>query len=407
MEDAAKSPASNITPIPKCTSPSLPSDFRPISLLPILGKVLEKFVAIKWILPRISVAASSSQFAYIPSIGGGTTTALILIQHKILEFLDSSSGAVRVLSIDFAKAFDKIPHPGILETAYKFHLPKKAISWVRSFLSERFQRVKIRDKFSNWHSGVPQGSVIGPLLFCMFVDDLNSIMHNSLTFKYADDVTILHFLRNSEDDKLQLEYENVQDWSLSHCLPINASKCRVLDISTKKSITFAPIQLPDGSSLMQVSSLCLLGITLSSDMKWSLHVEQILRKACKRIFLLRNLRRSGCPHFVMLHTYNSIIRSTLIYAYPAFCNLPQHLQEKFLKFERRAFRIIGESSVPNVIQFAEETCKHLFTKVSQMEGHPLRQCFSQRSTVTRASMQLRPPRAKTKRFSSSFVRFAR
>ena len=399
----------NVSPIPKCSLPSSPSDFRPISLLPILSKVLEKVVARKWILSCILAQAHPSQFAYIPDSGGGTTTALTLIQHKTLQFLDSSSGSVRILSIDFARAFDKILHSGVLKTAHMFQLPKEAFLWIESFLADRFQRVSVRGKCSSWQSvtsGVPQGSVVGPLLFSMFVDDLHSVFDNSCTIKYADDLTILHFVRVPSDDKLQLEYDNVLRWSASRSMPINESKCRVLNIITKKSLDVPAIQGPNGF-IPQVSSLSLLGVTITDDLKWNSHIETVLKKACKRLYVLRNLRRSGCPSALMLQVYNSIVRSVFIYAYPSFCNLPKFLQDKLLKFERRIFRIVGSDNDVTVIEAAEEMCQRLFSKVAILIGHPLRQCFSQRCTVTRASMQLRPPKAKTKRFSSSFIRFAR
>ena len=323
--------------------------------------------------------------------------------------MDSSPGSVRILSIDFARAFDKILHSGILQAARKFQLPTEAVLWIESFLSNRFQRVSIRGKCSSWQSvtsGVPQGSVVGPLLFSMFVDDLNSVFDNSSTIKYADDLTILHFVRVPSDDKLQLEYENVLRWSTSRSLPINESKCRVLNITTKKSLVVSPVQGPIGC-LPQVSSMSLLGVTLTCDMKWNTHVETVVKKACKRLYLIRNLRSSGCPSAQMLQVYNSIIRSVFLYAYPSFCNLPKFLQEKLLRFERRVFRIVGGMNEVTVMEAAEEVCQRLFTTVTSMKDHPLRQCFLQRRTITRASMQLRPPKAKTKRFSSSFIRFAR
>ena len=400
----------NVTPIAKCSVPSQPSDFRPISLLPILSKVLEKFEAKKWIIPCIPSSAHSSQYAYIPGTGRGTTTALTHLQHKVLQFLDSSSGSVRILSIDFAKAFDKILHSGVLDAACRFRLPKEAVLWIGSFLSGRLQRVCINGKCSPWRnvtSGVPQGSVIGPLLFCMFVDDLQATCDNSFTIKYADDITILHFIRCSSDDQLQREYDNAFRWSTTRRLPINESKCCVLDIITKKSLVNTPVRGPGNRLLPHVSSISLLGLTITNDMKWNSHIEEVLSKARRRLYILRNLRRSGCPSSHILEVYNSVIRSTLLYAYPAFCNLPQFLREKLLTFERRVFRIVGDTNAADVIETGEEMCRRLFKNVSCMSDHPLRQCFSHRSTVTRASMQLRPPRAKTKRLSHSFIRFAR
>ena len=121
---------------------------------------------------------------------------------RILNFLDTP-GAVRVLSIDFSKAFDNVLHYRIINSAVEFQLPMKIIEWLHSYLSHRFQCVRVHNTFSSRSkisSGVPQGSVLGPLLFCMAIDKFTCVSPNSMCLKYADDVTILHFIRSPSDD---------------------------------------------------------------------------------------------------------------------------------------------------------------------------------------------------------------
>ena len=386
------------------------SDFRPISLTPILCKILERLVVKRWILPKLGTKVDLSQFAYIPRNGSGATSAPTLMQHKILKFLDVSSGCVRILSIDFAKAFDKVSHCGILRAVERFGLPREAVFWIASFLSERYQRVCVGNHVSRWHcvpSGVPQGSVIGPLLFCLFVADLSSICDNSVTFKYADDVTIVHFVRKNCDDRLQEELNNVLTWSSSRHLPVNESKCCVLDIITSKTFQPTPVLDLQGRVIPQVSQLRLLGVTLCHDLKWNIHVESILNKSCKRIYLIRNLKRSGCPVSELLRVYNTMIRSMILYAYPSFCNLSGYLQEKLLNFERRIFRIIGEKNSETILEAGDQFCKRLFQKVELSCDHPLRECFKLRQNFrTRSSTQLLPCSSKTVRLSKSFIRFS-
>ena len=142
----------NVVPIPKCEKPLHISDYRPISLLPVLSKTFEKLVVKNFILPVIRDKVSPTQFAYISRPGSGTTSALVLAQHKVLQFLDSCSGAVRVLSIDFSKAFDKLLHSRILIACESFQISPFIIEWISSFLTSRKQRVSVDNHVSSWSS---------------------------------------------------------------------------------------------------------------------------------------------------------------------------------------------------------------------------------------------------------------
>ncbi len=400
----------NISPIPKCPRPSEVSDYRPISLLPVLAKLLEKIVLRKCILPRIRLQLDPMQFAYQPTPGSGTTTALTLLYHRIVSFLDSSSGAVRVMTIDFKKAFEKLTHSTILRAAASFDLPPFTISWIASFLSGRYQRVATSHEMSPWvpvTSGVPQGSVLGPILFCLALNSLQPCRENTSIIKYADDVTFLHSIRDSDDDQLQAEWDNLVGWSEVNKLPLNPTKCQVMNIITKKSITLKPIICAERSSLSQASELRLLGVTLSSDMKWDSHFDNCLKRARKRIFVLSNLRRSGCCPVLMYRTYCALMRSVLSYAYPAFCNAPRRLWKKFVQFERRCFRIIGQNDFLSLEEACESSARRLFKEIDANEQHPLRELFCTRpANRTRRTATLFPPQTKTKRLSASFIRFS-
>lgn len=401
----------NISPIPKCDKPQSVSDFRPISLLPVLSKILEKIVVRKFILPIVSQKVSSTQFAYIPRPGSGPTTASLLAYHKVLEFLDTSSGAVRILSVDFSKAFDKLLPSVILSSCSLFGLPDFIIRWVSSFLADRKQRVFIDGDVSTWRSvrsGVPQGSILGPVLFCLAMDSLSSVSPNSFMIKYADDVSILHFVRKLSDDNLQDEWDNIVRWSNSNSLPLNRSKCCVLDVVTKKSLTVSSILLHDGSHLTNVSTLSFLGVTFSSDLKWNFHFESAVRKACKRIFIIRNLCRSGCPADLVFKCYTAFLRSVFLFGFPCVCNAPAYLLQKIVNIEKRVMRLMCADPLrfPSFIDVANQMCVNLMNSIEKHECHLLRPIFVAKNVSrTRSRGALYRPLSRTTRFGNSFIKF--
>lgn len=402
----------NVLPIPKKTNPKQLSDFRPISILPAISKVFERIISRNFILPVVKDRVDQSQFGFIPRPGSGTLCALVFAQNKILRFLDSS-GAVRILSVDLSKAFDKLPHTVILKSCNHFQIPNFIIKWINSFLSQRFQRVFCNDSYSPWCSvlsGVPQGSVLGPLLFVLAVDNFSCVHENTSVIKYADDFLFLHYIRQSSDDRLQSEWKNLVDWFSAISLPINYSKCLVMDVITMSGLSTTPIHITNDCYLKQVNSFSYLGVTLSCDMKWNKHFQYIVSKASRRIFLVRNLRRSGCDPKTIWNCYLACIRSVLLYAFPSFCNAPQYLLDDFLRVERRVRRIIGTDDFDreSVLIGANKICKKLFLSIVRNNHHPLREMFIERqSRATRSSAVFYAPRFKTTRLGNSFIKFCK
>ncbi len=402
----------NITPIPKCSNPKSVSDFRPISILPVLSKIFERLVLKRFILPDIKSKIQADQFAYIPREGSGTTCALTSFQHKILKHLDTP-GAVRIMSIDFRKAFEKSSHVSILDACRDSCIDPGVILWLKSYLTDRQQRVQMSKHSSSWvnvMSGVPQGSVLGPVLFCVLVNSITPSCSNTDIIKYADDVVFLHYVRSYSDENLQSEWDSLIDWSKSVSLPVNYEKSCVMNIITKRDLCFSPVVVNDNYSLRSVESFCYLGVSMSSDLKWNSHVDKIVKKASRRIFLLRNLRRGNCSSHLLFLSYISFIRSILVYAFPAFCNLPDFLLEKLRRVERRCFRImnLNSSDFPSLIDVCESTCNKLFNSINSYDSHPLRYFFTLKPrTFTRSNTTLTHPRTKTKRFKNSFIKYCK
>lgn len=400
----------HITPIPKTSAAKDVSEYRPISLLPILSKVLEKLVAKHWIRPYM--VEMDNQFAYVPFPGRGTASALTLLNHHILKFLDNGSGAVRVLSVDFSKAFDRLPHKTIVDSIINIGLPKQSVSWIYSFLCDRRQRVQVGTSLSEWShckSGVPQGSVVGPLLFCLATASLSFVCTNSKIVKYADDVTLLHFLRKREDDQLQREVYNICSWSASSGLPLNPSKCHVMNIVTKTDLFLDDVFDCDMVRIPSTTSLKILGVTFSNNLRWDVHFDNVIKKACRRIFIIRNLKRAGMDTQSLLRVYSALIRPVLLHGFQCFCNAPKTLLRSFSRLEKRILRMINTDceNFIDILAFAENLCNSFFVKIERTEQHPLREMFDARNPTPRNDCLLRMPRSKTKRFKKSFIKFCR
>ena len=150
-------------------------------------------------------------------------------------------------------------------------------------------------------------------------------------FKFADDVTILHFIREEEEDFLQREWEHLEVWSNSHGLNLNQEKSCVMNYVTKRSLNVVNVTSNDGTILSTVSSLSLLGVTFSCDFTWNLHVHKVVNKCYKRFYILRNLRRTGCPP--------ALVHAMLLLFVRFYCtvflvlNLSQYLFDKVLRAE--------------------------------------------------------------------------
>ena len=398
----------NVIPIPKSGQPAI-SDFRPISLLSMLNKVMEKIVFRKW-LSKISSLIGPSQFAFIPRNGQGTTPALTFIVHHILSFLDSP-GAVRMLMLDFQKAFDKIPHQVVVKSLITKGASRELVCWIISYLSSRKQRVICNGKCSKWYdvvSGVPQGSVLSPLLFALSVDSLQPKFENSIMVKFADDVSLLHFIRNEEDDRLSEELNHITNWSCAHGMGLNYTKTKLMNFQTKRSLNLSVLCDPNTKIVIEtVSSAKILGIFLDDKLTWKPQACYALTRARKRIYMLHSLKQARPPQKLLWLVYCTMIRSVLTYAYPAWCGMVNTRFRSFVKLEKRLSNLFDFTCRDDLANFCYKTASKLAEKAKDPR-HPLHFIFDKSACrySSRLGSSHRLLKTKTVRFKNSFIRFA-
>ena len=397
-----------VVPVPKCRNPSL-CDYRPISILPAASKIFEKLVYEKYVKDKVRNVVSREQFAFVPGAGTGTTCALVRVTNRLLGFLDPESGAVRLLFIDFTKAFDQLPFAVTLNHFANAGFSRGFVVWLYSYLHNRYQRVRLRGEHSAWIpvvSGVPQGSILGPVLFAVVVDALKCLHSNSYLVKFADDVTIIHTVRKSDEDQLQSELDHVMQWSRSVGLKVNSAKTKTMVCCTKSGLANKLRHLYNGPQLIeQVQAFKLLGVTLADNFRWNQHVTNVVRVASQRLYGLRRPRGWIADKVCLWRIYFALIRSVLAYGFPAVCNMTRRLQAQLLRVEQRAVAIIGSRPPVALDEFLLQQCRTLASAI-ESPAHRLHDLIRiVEKGYTLRSRPRRAPLSRTTRFKNSFIMY--
>ena len=223
------------------------------------------------------------------------------------------SRAVDILYLDFKKAFDKVPHKRLMNKVRSLGIIDEVGDWIEDWLRNRKQRVVINGASSDWRnvtSGVPQGSVLGPLLFIIYINDLDLDLASKIS-KFADDTKIgINAENNSEIRKLQSDLEKIGDWSQKWQMPFNVDKCKVMHIGHRN--TNAEYKLL-GKKIESCSQEKDLGVTISNDLQFSKHCIDVEKKAQK---LLGYIKRQFITRKkdTILTLYNALVRPHLEYA---------------------------------------------------------------------------------------------
>ena len=293
-----------IIPIPKCGKRSDVQNYRPISLLCILSKVLEKIIYEK-IITFIGPLLSKNQFGFLPNRSCATQ---LLSSLSVITNADPCD----VIFLDFRKAFDSIPHQELLFKLWSHGITGPLWSWFKAYLTGRFHLVSIEGCSSDLlpvRSGVPQGSILGPLLFLVYVNDIPNITTFSHTYLFADDTKLLQSISSTTDSfNLQQDLDSLTSWCDTWKLRLNTSKCVALRFSL--SSTSLPTYIIDNQPIKSVTSHRDLGVVVNSSLSWSEHIHTICNKAYQSLHLIRRSINSTSTS-LRLRLYISLVRSKL------------------------------------------------------------------------------------------------
>ena len=330
----------NVTPIPKVHSPrSIQSDVRPISLTPTISKYLESFIG-SYILETIKDKLDPNQYGAIKGLS--TTHALIDLLHHLHEIIHHGNTA-RICFIDYLKAFDLIDHNILIKKFQKLDLDPGIINWLRDYLSNREQRVKLDREVSEWLKlcgSVPQGSWLGPLCFIIFMNDMK--LHDKvLTHKYIDDITLTESISATNKGYLQEAVHTVKEWSDNNNMRLNETQTKEMLISLKKNAIETQPLLINKKAIERVTHFKILGVWLSDTLSWSHHVHHMTSRASPRLYYIKQLKRSGLTREDLLVYYKTMIRPILEYACPVWhAGLTSGESDLLEQTQKRALKII-------------------------------------------------------------------
>ena len=328
-----------ITPLHKSDERDSAENYRPISLTSQVVKLLEKLIRKNVMDHLLSIGALSDEqhgFREKKSCMTNVLEALEFITKAVDDGLP-----VDEIFLDFKKAFDKVNHELLLYKLDKMGIKGNVLSWISSFLNDRMQRVRVNGSYSSWTSvtsGVPQGSVLGPLLFLAFINDMPSNISTNCKL-FADDSKIYGIVDSMENiQKLQDDLNKCYDWSKIWKMDFHPTKCKILHFGHKNGEHQYNI---GKNSITPVNFEKDLGIIISDDLKWTRHVDHCVTKANRMIGILKRTF-SFMDKEMFLSLYKTFVRPHLEYCpevwNPYLCKDINTLEN----VQRRATKIVPE-----------------------------------------------------------------
>ena len=271
--------------------------------------------------------------------GYSCETQLLTTMHDLFQSHDAGR-QTDVAVLDFSKAFDTVPHQKLLHKLDHYGIRGPILDWIQNFLTKRKMRVVLEGEQSEEvavDSGVPQGTVLGPLLFLCHINDLPDSVKSTVRL-FADDCLLYREIRTIQDHHiLQSDLQELEKWASTWGMKFNAKKCYIL--STKNTSNFF-YQL-NNTFLQEVQQTPYLGVQISSDLKWAAHIGKITKKASSTLgFLRRNLR--NCPPDNRRTAFIALVRSTLEYGAAVWDPYMQKDIDKLERVQRQAARFIAK-----------------------------------------------------------------
>ena len=334
-----------VTPIPKAGDHDIPNNNRPISLLPVLSKVCERVAhnqLTSYLLSRDRLSSKQSGNKQWHS----TETSVIQTTDEILNAIDKKK-LTEVVLLDLSKAFDSIDHQILLAKLQDIGASRSAIEWFKSYLTSRYQYVRINTTLSTKlpvSSGVPQGSILGPLLFNIYVNDLPSVPENCSSQCYVDDTKLLMSFQLHDQHaaiaKMNIDLLRIWNWCFDNQLLLNPDKTKLVIFGsrqmTAKVSDFRLFLL--GKELEPVKAARDLGVTLDSNLTYNEHIVSTVSSCMSRLGQINRVKYIFDKRALII-IINALV-SKLFYCSSVWSNTTQANLDKLQAVQNFACRIL-------------------------------------------------------------------
>jgi len=330
-----------VVPVYKSENRSLVSNYRPISVLPAISKILEKLVYNR-VIDFINEhnILNDSQYGFRKKYS--TYMALIDLTDSISECIDTGDVTVGIF-LDLAKAFDTVNHKILLGKLSHYGIRGTALDWFCSYLNNRLQYVcvnKVNSSYKQICCGVPQGSILGPLLFLLYINDLPKVSTYFKFIMFADDTNI--FAKGKDIDNLvnniNYELEHISKWFGANLLSLNIKKTNYI-LFGNKTIPSQKIMLSN-TEISRVQETKFLGVIIQEKLNWSCHINLIKSKISKTIGIIYRARHN-LPKTCLITLYHSLVEPYINYCNIVWASRKENVHlEKILRLQKRAIRSI-------------------------------------------------------------------
>ena len=408
----------NIVPLFKKGDKKNPENYRPVSLTSIPCKLLEHIVHSS-IMDHLDKHKILSDVQHGFRQSRSCESQLITTTHDFVNCLDNK-GQIDAILLDFSKAFDKVDHAGLLCKLDHYGIRNSLHFWISSFLSNRTQKVLLEGHDSTALpvlSGVPQGTVLGPLLFLIYINDMGENLTEGTKLRlFADDSLLYREIKTKKDqDILQNDLDKLQKWEKEWSMHFHPDKCQVLKITNKLNKGEGTYTIHN-TLLKETPAAKYLGITIDSKLKWNVHVDSTYNKANNTLaFLRRHL--TSCPPAIKERCFKTYVRPILEYGSSVWDPYLKKDIEKLEKIQRRAARFVkndyrytssptqlmdGLGWVPLAERRAQAKVKVLYKANNNMLHIPLNHLVLNKSSTRRAGENYLLPRSNTDTHLHSF-----